>query len=41
MEMEVDTKIDKGDLWTMLFDGACCKDGFRAGILLISLVGVT
>lgn len=41
MEMVADTKIDKVDLWTMFFDGACCKDGSSAGILLISLVGVT
>ena len=26
MEVEVDTKIKKGDLWTMFFDGACYKD---------------
>ena len=23
MEVEVDTKIDKGDLWTIFFDGSC------------------
>ena len=41
MEMEVDTKIDKGDLWAMFFDGAYCKDGSGAGILLISHARVT
>ena len=41
MEVEVDTKIDKGDLWNLFFDGACCKDRFGVGILLISPVGIT
>ena len=41
MEVEVDTKIDKGDLWTIFFDGAYCKDGAGASILLISPTGVT
>ena len=39
--MEVDTKIDKGDLWAMFFDGAYCKDGAGAGILLISPPRIT
>lgn len=41
MEVEVDTKIDKCDLWSMFFDGACCKDGVGVGIILISLAGAT
>ena len=41
MEVEVDTKIDKGNFWTLFFDGACRKDGSNAGILLISPVGIT
>ena len=39
--MEVDTKIDKGNLWVMFFDGACCKDVVGAGILLISPTRIT
>ena len=41
IEIEADTKTDRGNLWTLFFDGACCKDGFGAGILLISLAGTT
>ena len=41
MEEEANSKIDKGDLWAMFFDGACCKDEAGAGILLISPTGVT
>ena len=39
--MEVDTKIDKGDLWAMFFDCAYCKDGAGACILLISPARIT
>ena len=39
--MEANTKSDKGDSWAMFFDGAYCKDGAGACILLISLAGVT
>ena len=41
MEEEVKSKSNKGDLWAMFFDGAYCKDGAGAGILLISPAGVT
>ena len=36
LEIEVDAKIDQGDLWSIFFYGACCKDGSGVGILLIS-----
>ena len=39
--IEVRTILEKGDLWTMFFDGDFCKDGSRAGILLISPTGIT
>ena len=39
--MEAELESDKGDLWTMHFDGACCKDGLGASIILISLDGFT
>ena len=35
MEVEADIQINKGDLCTMFFGGACCKDGSGASILLI------
>ena len=41
MEEEANTKIDKGDLWTMFFDGAYRKDGVGVGILLIYPTKVT
>lgn len=41
MEVKANTKIDKGDLWTMFFDGAYCKEGSGVGILLISPAGIT
>ena len=41
LEEEVISKIDRGDSWAMFFDGAYCKDGVGASILLISPVGVT
>ena len=41
MEVEADTKIDKGDLRAMFFEGACCKDGVGVGILLVYPFGVT
>ena len=41
MEEEVNSKIDKGDLWAMFFYGSYCKDGAGAGILLISPAGIT
>ena len=41
IEVEVDTKINKGDLRDMFFDGSYCKDGAGAGILLISPARVT
>ena len=39
--VEADIMLDKGNLWTMFFDGACCKEGFGASIMLISPVGIT
>ena len=41
IEIEIDTKTYKGDLWTFFFDGTFCKEGSGAGLLLISLVGIT
>ena len=35
---KVSSGSSKGDLWTMYFDGACCKEGSGVGILLISLL---
>ena len=41
MEKEFNSKIDKGDLCAMFFDGAYCKDGAGVVILLISPTGKT
>ena len=39
--LEFDSKSKKGDLWTMSFDDAYCKEGSRVGILLISHARIT
>ena len=41
IEIEVVTKIDKGDLWTLFFGGVYYKEGSSVGILLISPTGIT
>ena len=41
MEVEANTKIDKGDLWTMFFDGVYWKHGVGVGTLFISPSRVT
>lgn len=38
---EISSSSSKDDLWTMYFDGACCKEGSEVGIRLISPSGVT
>lgn len=39
--MEPNLESKKRDLWTMYFNGSCCKDGSGAGIILISPQGFT
>ena len=41
IEIETDTKIEWGDLWTLFFYGSCCKYGSSVGIFLISPIGIT